>query len=57
MKEKKDLDFREGKIRKGFGRFAKEDEYKKAKDVKPVEIKAKEATAAGFPLVYDLKKI
>lgn len=46
----------EGKKEDGFGRFAKEDEYKKFRDVEPVEITAKEATAAGFPLVYDKKK-
>lgn len=46
----------QGKKEDGFGRFAKEDEYKKFKDVEPVEINAKEATAAGFPLVYDKKK-
>ena len=40
----------------GFGRFAKEDEYKKFENVEPVELTAKEATAAGFPLVYDKKK-
>lgn len=56
FEREKGFGFQEGKSEKGFGRFAKEDEYKKAKDVKPVEIKAKEATAAGFPLVYDLKK-
>lgn len=46
----------QGKKEDGFGRFAKEDEYKKFKDVEPVELTAKEATAAGFPLVYDKKK-
>ena len=46
----------QGKKEDGFGRFAKEDEYKKFRDVEPVEITAKEATAAGFPLVYDKKK-
>lgn len=46
----------EGKKEDGFGRFAKEDEYKNFKDVEPVELTAKEATAAGFPLVYDKKK-
>lgn len=46
----------QGKKEDGFGRFAKEDEYKKAPGVEPVEMSAKEATAAGFPLVYDKKK-
>lgn len=46
----------EGKKEDGFGRFAKEDEYKKAPGVEPVEMSAKEATVAGFPLVYDKKK-
>ena len=46
----------QGKKEDGFGRFAKEDEYKKFENVEPVEITAKEATAAGFPLVYDKKK-
>ena len=52
----KGIGFVEGKKEEGFGRFAKEDEYKKFKDVEPVEISAKESTAAGFPLVYDKKK-
>ena len=52
----KGFGFVEGKKEDGFGRFAKEDEYKKFKDVEPVELTAKEATAAGFPLVYDKKK-
>lgn len=52
----KGIGFVEGKKEDGFGRFAKEDEYKKFKDVEPVELTAKEATAAGFPLVYDKKK-
>ena len=46
----------EGKKEDGFGRFAKEDEYKKFKDVEPVEISSKESANAGFPLVYDKKK-
>ncbi len=46
----------EGKKEDGFGRFAKEDEYKNFKDVEPVELTAKESTVAGFPLVYDKKK-
>ena len=46
----------QGKKEDGFGRFAKDEEYKKFDGVKPVEIKAKEATAAGFPLLYDKKK-
>lgn len=46
----------EGKKEDGFGRFAKEDEYKKAPGVEAVQMSAKEATAAGFPLVYDIKK-
>ena len=46
----------QGKKEDGFGRFAKEDEYKKFENVKPVELTAKEAVAAGFPLVYDKKK-
>lgn len=46
----------QGKKEDGFGRFAKEDEYKNFRDVEPVELTAKEATAAGFPLVYDKKK-
>lgn len=52
----KGIGFVEGKKEDGFGRFAKEDEYKKASGVKSVEISAKESTTAGFPLVYDLKK-
>ena len=52
----KGFGFQEGKKEEGFGRFAKEDEYKKFKDVEPVVINAKEASAAGFPLVYDKKK-
>lgn len=52
----KGFGFVEGKKEDGFGRFAKEDEYKKFKDVEPVELTAKEATASGFPLVYDKKK-
>ncbi len=46
----------EGKKEDGFGRFAKEEEYKKFKDVEPVELTAKESASAGFPLVYDKKK-
>lgn len=46
----------EGKKDEGFGRFAKDNEYKKFENVKPVQITAKESTAAGFPLVYDKKK-
>lgn len=46
----------QGKKEDGFGRFAKEDEYKNFKDVEPVELTSKEATSAGFPLVYDKKK-
>ena len=52
----KGFGFKEGKKEEGFGRFAKEDEYKKFKDVEPVDLSAKETTAAGFPLVYDKKK-
>lgn len=52
----KGFGFKEGKKEDGFGRFAKEDEYKKFKDVEPVELTAKEAAYAGFPLVYDKKK-
>ncbi len=52
----KGFGFVEGKKEDGFGRFAKESEYKKFRDVEPVELTAKEATAAGFPLVYDKKK-
>ena len=52
----KGFGFKEGKKEDGFGRFAKEDEYKRFKDVEPVELTAKESTAAGFPLVYDKKK-
>ena len=52
----KGFGFKEGKKEEGFGRFAKEDEYKRFKDVEPVELTAKESTAAGFPLVYDKKK-
>lgn len=52
----KGFGFKEGKKEEGFGRFAKEDEYKNFKDVEPVELTAKEAAAAGFPLVYDKKK-
>ncbi len=46
----------EGKKEDGFGRFAKESEYQNFKDVEPVELTAKESTAAGFPLCYDKKK-
>ena len=52
----KGFGFQEGKKEEGFGRFAKEDEYKKAPGVAPVVMSAKESTAAGFPLVYDKKK-
>lgn len=52
----KGFGFKEGKKEDGFGRFAKEDEYKHFKDVEPVELTAKEASSAGFPLVYDKKK-
>lgn len=52
----KGFGFKEGKKEEGFGRFAKEDEYKGFKDVEPVELTAKEAASAGFPLVYDKKK-
>ena len=48
--------FKEGNEEKGFGRFAKEKEYQKFEKVEPVELLAKEATAAGFPLCYDKKK-
>ena len=56
FEREKGFGFKEGKGEKGFGRFAKEDEYKKFKDVEPVELTAKESTAAGFPLCYDKKK-
>ncbi len=56
FEREKGFGFKEGKKEEGFGRFAKEEEYKKFADVEPVEIQAKEATAAGFPLVYDMKK-
>lgn len=56
FEREKGFGFIEGKKEDGFGRFAKEDEYKKYKDVEPVELNAKEATTAGFPLVYDKKK-
>lgn len=46
----------QGKKEDGFGRFAKEEEYKKFENVKSVQITAKESTSAGFPLVYDKKK-
>ncbi len=52
----KGFGFKEGKKEEGFGRFAKEDEYKKAPGVEAVEMSARESTAAGFPLVYDKKK-
>jgi len=52
----KGFGFKEGKKEEGFGRFAKEDEYKKFKDVEAVELNAKESAHAGFPLVYDKKK-
>ena len=52
----KGFGFQEGKSEKGFGRFAKDFEYKSFRDVEPVDISAKESTAAGFPLVYDKKK-
>lgn len=52
----KGFGFKEGKKEEGFGRFAKEDEYKHFKDVEPVELTSKEASSAGFPLVYDKKK-
>lgn len=51
----KGFGFKEGKEEKGFGRFAKPDEYKNFKDIEPVEISAKESTAAGFPLLFDKK--
>ena len=56
FEREKGFGFKEGKEEKGFGRFAKEDEYKKAPGVAAVDISAKESTAAGFPLVYDRKK-
>ncbi|MEG2351609.1 MAG: type IV secretory system conjugative DNA transfer family protein [Bacilli bacterium] len=46
----------QGKKEDGYGRFAKEDEYKNFKDVEAVDISAKESASAGFPLVYDKKK-
>jgi len=52
----KGFGFVEGKKEEGFGRFAKESEYQNFKDVEPVELTAKESTAAGFPLCYDKKK-
>ena len=52
----KGFGFTEEKKEEGFGRFAKEEEYKKAPGVSSVDMSAKEATAAGFPLVYDKKK-
>ena len=52
----KGFGFAKGKKEDGFGRFAKEDEYKNFKDVEPVSLTAKESVAAGFPLVYDKKK-
>ena len=52
----KGFGFAKGKKEDGFGRFAKEDEYKNFNDVEPVSLTAKESVAAGFPLVYDKKK-
>lgn len=56
FEREKGIGFAKGKKEDGFGRFAKEDEYKKFENVEPVSLTAKEATAAGFPLVYDKKK-
>ena len=52
----KGFGFVEGKKEEGFGRFAKESEYQKFENVKPVELTAKESAYAGFPLCYDKKK-
>lgn len=52
----KGFGFKEGKKEEGFGRFAKEKEYIEFGGVEPVELSAKESTAAGFPLLYDKKK-
>ena len=52
----KGFGFKEGKDEKGFGRFAKEYEYKEFEKVKSVELTAEKSDAAGFPLVYDKKK-
>lgn len=52
----KGFGFVEGKKEEGFGRFAKETEYQNFEKVEPVELTAKESTAAGFPLCYDKKK-
>lgn len=56
FEREKGFGFKEGKKEDGFGRFAKEDEYKNAPGVEAVDMSAKESTAAGFPLVYDKKK-
>ena len=52
----KGFGFQEGKDEKGFGRFAKPEEYIKDKGVGEVDISAKESTVAGFPLYFDKKK-
>lgn len=56
FEREKGFGFKEGKNEKGFGRFAKEDEYKRDANVVSVQIDGKEATGGGFPLLYDKKK-
>ena len=56
FEREKGFGFKEGKNDKGFGRFAKDYEYKQDKGVEAVEISAKESTAGGFPLLFDKKK-
>lgn len=52
----KGFGFKEGKEEKGFGRFAKPDEYMHDSGVGEVDISAKESVVAGFPLYFDKKK-
>ena len=52
----KGFGFKEGKDEKGFGRFAKPDEYMHDSGVGEVDISAKESAVAGFPLYFDKKK-
>ena len=56
FEREKGFGFKEGKDEKGFGRFAKEYEYKQDNGVEEVDISAKESTAGGFPLLFDKKK-
>lgn len=56
FEREKGFGFKEGKDEKGFGRFAKPEEYMNDKGVVGVDISAKESAAAGFPLYFDKKK-